>query len=176
MLAHREADEQERTSAVNLLIITCCSKILKECNRQRSETDRHHYVNDEGLAADGCCTYSPSSVRNPRAICHRVHITHIRSLGTDGAITAALNTGNHDRYRAPDLIRFDTDSACVFLRPGSDSGERTNWIGWESALNCVVIDGGRVWTGGKCEHFYRSKPLHSNVYSLYPDYIHAIAC
>lgn len=110
-----------------------------------------------------------------RAMCHseqRESISHtlgVSTLTRNSAIRAILNTSNHHRYRDPDLIRFDTDSAYVFLLPGSDFGEHRNWIGRKSAQSCVVIDSGRVCMGGKCRDstvcFYKSQLRHCNVHT-----------
>lgn len=83
----RHRGKQEWTENVNLLIITCCSKILEECidgyhgsSGRVSETDWHHYEeNEEVIHAK---LIHPPQCEKKR-VAERVHITYIRSLNTD---------------------------------------------------------------------------------------------
>lgn len=165
-------------------------------NGGMSETDRHHYVTNEQGKGMICAQLIHHRQReqhqsNMLQRTQRAHLcTCIRSLcteapnvcdSTNSTNTAILNTSNHNRYRAPDLIRFDTDSAYVILQPGSDFRERRNSVGWRSTLKCVVIDTGReaeetlhIISQNKCicttfnTDYWRAS--NENLYNIYCDW------
>lgn len=142
-------------------MITWCSEILEECGRRRSRQERENERDGSaslwGKWRGGGGVIYAKLIHRPRCeknLSRRESAYHIhyesQRWHANSAITAILNSSNHNRYRAPDLIRFHPDSAYVFLRPlRSDSGERRNWIGQRGALKRVVIGSGRVWVGDK---------------------------
>lgn len=96
-----------------------------------SETDRHHYVTNEKGKRMICaklirhwqreehrCNMSARAERAQLCTCIRSLSTEAPNVrdSTNSTNTAILNTGNHNRYRGPDLIRFDSDSAYVILQ------------------------------------------------------------